>query len=565
MYMPVSDTVEPVNQYIRKEQVARLAQQLPVNLIANVCVVIAFLFIYHEKINPAILVVWTIYSQLVNLYGLLLTFKYRVTDAVSASPNCLKWFSFYALADGLTSASAMWIFFVPDGGFYNFFLFTVLVGVSAGGQATFLSHLATALPFSMFITASAILRLASAGEMKYLVLAGMVMVFSGVLVRIAFSFNRNLIATWRLRYELEGELKERSKVEAGLRESQEQYRRLVELSPDAIVVQQDDKVVYANDAAVTLFAATDAQHLLDYDLMVFFPAEVNQYIHETIRALVSDHGDMPYIEVCLLRLDERLVEVELRGKAIYYNGKPAVQLVIRDISERKQMDKMKDEFISIVSHELRTPITAILGAAGIMRGVQLDSLDEKQKLLVNIIYNNSQTLSSLVNDILDVSKLEGGKLALSITESDINALLDEVIKDNTTYASQFKVRLELKRDLTTETINTDAMRLKQIFNNLISNAIKHSPERGSVVIHATNDEKFLVASIQDHGSGIPAAFQGRIFNKFEQSQDNSRKVIKGTGLGLYLTKSLIEQFNGEIWYETGVGEGTTFYIKLPIH
>ena len=354
-------------------------------------------------------------------------------------------------------------------------------------------------------------------------------------------------------------------MEAGLRESEERYRHLVELSPDAIVVQQDNKVVYANDAAVSLFAAKDPQELKQHDLMDFFPAEVNQYIHQSIQSLIRHHGDMPYIEVYLRRIDGQLAEVELRGKAIYYNGRPAVQLIIQDISERRQMDKMKDEFISIVSHELRTPITAILGAVGIIRGLQLDDLDEKQKLLVNIIYNNSQTLVSLVNDILDVSKLEGGKLALNIEECDINELLDEIIKDNTTYASQYNVRLELNRDLTESTLQTDAMRLKQIFNNLISNAIKHSPERDSVIIHATNVGNYFVASIQDHGSGIPKEFRDRIFNKFEQFQDNNRKVIKGTGLGLYLTKSLIEQFSGEIWYETAINRGTTFYIKLPLH
>ena len=561
--MPDIDSAEPVQQYLRREQVARLAQQLPVNLLANLCVVIAFFLTYYGKLPIGTLITWAIYSQLVNIFGVYLSITCRQSDEAGLD-SCLKKFTAYALSDGLTFAVAMWIFFIPTGGFYNIFLFTVLLGISAGGQATLLSHLASAMSFSLSITVAAVVRLATSGDHDYLTLAGLALVFSSVLIWIAMSFNRNLMSTWRLRYELENELGERQRVEKGLRESEQRYRHIVELSPDAIVVQQDGRIVYANDSATRLFGIVDINTLQSFGVVDFVPEFQRQAGQDVSLRPLETQDDPVYLESDLKRADGREIEVELRSKAIFYNGRPALQLIIQDISERKQMDKMKDEFISIVSHELRTPITAILGAVGILRGLQMDSFNDKQQQLINIIYNNSQTLTGLVNDILDVSKLEGGKLTLKIESCDLPGLLDEVIKDNTTYASQYGIVLDLKSDLSVSTIETDPMRLKQILNNLISNAIKHSPEHNRVEIHATNADRYLMMSVQDHGSGIPKAFHERIFHKFEQSQENSRKVIKGTGLGLYLTKSLVEQFDGEIWYETEENFGTTFYVKLPV-
>jgi PAS domain S-box-containing protein len=240
-------------------------------------------------------------------------------------------------------------------------------------------------------------------------------------------------------------------------------------------------------------------------------------------------------------------------------------LTIRDISEGVRMEKMKDEFIATVSHELRTPITAILGAIGIMRGIHRDRLDDKLSSLVEIGYNNSVTLSKLVNDILDISKLEAGKLEFNLGRYSALALLRDTLNDNATYASQFKVSMQL--DCTPENdaqLTTDPIRFKQIINNLLSNAIKYSPENGCVDIGVHRHDEELQISVSDHGPGIPVEFQDKIFCKFAQSQEMYKQVIKGTGLGLFLTRALVRQLQGEVWFESDKGKGTTFHVSFPV-
>lgn len=552
-----------VESYIRREQVLRLARQLPVNILANLAVVTTFIVIYFGQLATLNLVLWVFYSQLVNLFGLYLSRRYRNSVEDQNINTCLWCFSIYAIADSLTFAMATWLFFIPDGGLYNVFLFTVLLGIGAGGQTTLLSHLYSAIPFSLIITLMTSIRLLAAGEPDYNLLAVMALVFSGVLIRIALSFNHNLLSTWRLRYELEAELKERKKMERQLRDSEQRYRDIVEMSPDAILIQQGDSIVFANDTALAILEVDTVDTLKGHSILEYLRTSSSNPEPGPSDEVWKQLADEDHVELKLQTARSRELDIQLRIKMVKFNSEPAWQLTIQDISERKQMDAMKDEFISVVSHELRTPITAILGAAGIMRGMMSEKMDEKQRQLINIVYNNSFTLSYLVNDILDVSKLKGGKLSFRISEYDINDILEEVIKDNETYASQYNVELILKRDLAFSLIETDRLRFKQILNNVISNAIKHSPENDRVEVNAMTSEGEILLSVRDHGSGIPKEFQHRIFNKFEQSQEIDRRVIKGTGLGLFLTKSLVEQFNGEIWYETEEGHGTSFYIKLP--
>jgi len=553
---------QSVEKHVLVEQLSRLCQQLPANFLANILVVLAFAFFYHDTAHILLLLAWVSYSQMVNLYGFYLVKRCRrETRLENKTTHYINRFIIYSMADALTLVIALWLFFDAQNIFHNIFLMMTLLGVTAGGQASLISLRRAAILFTAIILFSLSLRLFLQAETEYLFLSALTLVFMAVLIRFIFTFNNNLQQTWRLSFELSKELEERNRAESHLRESEEQYRHLVEQSPNAIVVLVNDKLVYSNAIAVNLFAMNCKHTSLKPDTLQDFELQVE---NKALTEVLLQGQNRDTYDCTLHRSDGSLIDVEVIKNSIRLHGQDATQLVLRDISERKKTDKMKDEFISTVSHELRTPLTSIYGAVGIMRGIYSHHLDDKLRPLTDIIYNNSLTLNSLVNDILDISKMEAGELEFQLLEQEVESLLQQAVADTNTYASQFKVSLETDIELNVKTICTDAIRFKQILNNLISNAVKYSPENGVVTILASNDETRLIISVRDHGTGVPAAFQNEVFSKFSHIDDKHRKIIKGTGLGLYLSKALVEKLGGNIWFESQEGEGATFSFCLPL-
>lgn len=553
---------QSVEEHIQVEQLRRLCQQLPANFFANILVVLAFAFVYHASAPILLLLAWVGYSQLVNLYGFFLVKQCRQEIALAdKTTHYTKRFLIYTLADALTLVSALWLFFVTQNTFHNLFLIMTLLGVTAGGQASLISHRRAAILFTTGILLSLSLRLLFEVEIEYLLLSALTLVFMAVLIRFIFTFNNNLQQTWRLSFDLAKQLDERNRAEVHLRESEEQYRHMVEQSPNAIVVMTKGKLVYANAVAVKLFSANSDNASLESSIELHLESLLEDKAQLDV---ISPENNRDAYDYTLRRLDGSLIELEVIKKNIRLHGKDAIQLVLRDISDRKKMEKMKDDFISTVSHELRTPLTSIYGAVGIIRGKYNDHLDDKLRPLTEIIYNNSLTLNSLVNDILDISKIEAGELEFHLLDQELEPLLQQAVEDNKTYASQFRVQLESDINLTIHRIYTDETRFKQILNNLISNAVKYSSEDEVVTIVARNNPTTLTLSVCDSGTGIPLEFQKEVFSKFSHIENENRKIIKGTGLGLYLTKSLVERLGGSIGFESQPGDGSTFIVTLPL-
>jgi signal transduction histidine kinase len=241
--------------------------------------------------------------------------------------------------------------------------------------------------------------------------------------------------------------------------------------------------------------------------------------------------------------------------------------MIHDIAARKKVDRLKSEFISTVSHELRTPLTSITGVLGLLYGGAIPKIPDKAMELLLIAKNNAERLGRLVNDILDIEKLEFGQLELSATECDVNDLLRQAIVQNTGYAIKYGVNLVFDNSAIADRaviVSVDPDRFLQVMSNLISNAVKYSNLDGSVIVSVKLDEKILSIYVKDHGSGIPEAFRGRIFQKFAQADSSDTRKRDGTGLGLSITRIIVERMGGEIDYMTEINKGTIFYFSLPI-
>lgn len=245
------------------------------------------------------------------------------------------------------------------------------------------------------------------------------------------------------------------------------------------------------------------------------------------------------------------------------DGARAVLAVAGDISARRELDRMKSEFVSTVSHELRTPLTAIRGALGMVMGGMAGDLPDAIVPLLAIADKNSTRLVSLINDILDIEKLDAGRVDLDLQALPLRALLQQAIEQNAPYAGQFGVALALE-DGHDATVQVDPDRFAQVMANLLSNAIKHSPRGGEVVVDAAPGADSVEVGVRDRGVGIPPEFQPRVFQRFAQADASDARRRGGTGLGLAITKGLVEQHGGTIAFDTTPGVGTRFHFRLPL-
>ncbi|MBY0574085.1 MAG: PAS domain-containing sensor histidine kinase [Undibacterium sp.] len=248
------------------------------------------------------------------------------------------------------------------------------------------------------------------------------------------------------------------------------------------------------------------------------------------------------------------------------NLQSAYIIVLHDLTERKRADKVKSEFVSSVSHELRTPLTAIRGTLGLIVGGALGEVPQKMMPLLSMANSNAERLHTLINDILDFEKLEYGGMLFKFETHVLLDLLIQTVEYNTAYAEKFSVHLvvQVEEQYAALSANVDKGRLIQVLSNLISNAIKFSPRGSQVTVTMTRHDETVRITVQDHGIGISEEFRSRIFRKFSQEDASINRKYAGTGLGLSLAKSMMEKMQGSIGFESVLGQGSSFYIELPL-
>lgn len=234
----------------------------------------------------------------------------------------------------------------------------------------------------------------------------------------------------------------------------------------------------------------------------------------------------------------------------------------RDITEKKEVDKIKNEFVSMVSHELRTPLTSIRGALGLVLSGSLEKLSDKTTSLLDIANNNCLRLINLINDILDIEKIEAGKMDFNSESTDIIPLINQSVKLNTQFAQKFNVNIKFEKKVENALVYADKDRLIQVMTNLLSNAIKFSKQNSSVKILVSRRGKNIRVSTTNYGVEISDEFKKRIFQKFAQADSSDSRQKGGTGLGLSISKAIIEKMNGKINF-ISKNNKTTFYFDLP--
>jgi len=238
--------------------------------------------------------------------------------------------------------------------------------------------------------------------------------------------------------------------------------------------------------------------------------------------------------------------------------------VLTDVTERKKLDMMKGEFISIVGHELRTPLTAIKGSLALLESRAAGELSAKAAAMINIAHKNSDRLVRLINDILDLQKIESGKMQFEFGNVAVETLLEQAVSANRSFAEGYDVGIELNEPPDSMLVLGDSDRLMQVMTNLLSNAVKFSPSGGTITVAAEQIADTVRISVADQGPGIPDSFHDQLFQRFSQADSSDTRKMGGTGLGLSITKAIVESHGGTIDFKGEEGQGTTFFFDLPI-
>lgn len=356
---------------------------------------------------------------------------------------------------------------------------------------------------------------------------------------------------------------EKKRSQLALIEREQLLRTLFELSPIGILLTgfrsgQNFDV----NAALLKFSGYSRSEFLALD---YWDATPRQFEEQTQKAItdLKEHGRFGPIEQEFIRKDGTRFPILFQGVLVERVGsEPLVWSLIEDISERRKVDRMKNEFISTVSHELRTPLTSISGSLGLIAGGVFGPLPDKVTDMVAVAARNSEQLKHLIDDLLDMEKLASGQMDLQKHSANISTIIQDSLDRVATYAVDRGISLRFEDHHPWVRATVDARRLGQALDNLLSNAIKFSPQDAEVVVLTRLHDRRYRIEVTDYGPGIPNSFRPRVFQKFAQADSSDTRGRGGTGLGLAITKEIMSQMGGNVGFESTEGYGSTFWLDI---
>ena len=380
------------------------------------------------------------------------------------------------------------------------------------------------------------------------------------------------------------DISERKMLQAAMEEREARYRAMVEWSPEAVAVQRAGKIIYANAAALKLFGATRMRGLIGTPTLDRVHPDFHPIVHARVKRMIDDKVATPMAEMVLLKLDGTPMNVEVQSILTIFDGAPAIQIAMHDVTERVRLGTMlqsrnseletarsvadtanraKSDFLSSMTHELRTPLGTILGYAQLIEsGTPPPSPSQKRN--IDEILQAGWYLLELVNELLDLATIDAGKLSLSLEPMSLTSVLLECQAMLEPLATDRAIRLSFPRLDTPSFVYADRIRIKQVLINLLSNAIKYNKVGGTVAITCTvNTPERIRICIADTGQGLAPESVAQLFQPFNRlGQEQNAEA--GTGIGLTLCKRLIELMGGAIGVQSTVGEGSIFWIELNV-
>jgi len=364
---------------------------------------------------------------------------------------------------------------------------------------------------------------------------------------------------------LHREQRRREVAEEALDASKIRQQALINTMVDAVIIINDFGTIQNfNPAAEAMFGYA-SDEIIGQNIRMLMP-EPHRSAHNGYLAHHRKTGARCILgrrsEVEAQRRDGSLFPIELVVTDMKIHGQRLFSGLLRDITERRKVDRLKDEFIATISHELRTPLTAIRGSLGLINGGATGELPTQAATLIQLAHNNSERLLMLVDDLLDMEQLGSGRMEFHFAPLALMPLIEEAIADNTAIAEKYAVQCIIAQRLDEVRVHADHQRLLQVLGNLLSNACKFSPRNSTVEIGITHHKGRVRISVSDHGPGIAEELRPRLFTKFAQGDTGNTRQTGGTGLGLCISKAIVERHDGEIGFTPGPDVGAIFYLEL---
>jgi PAS domain S-box-containing protein len=568
------------------DQVEILYRQAPLGIAVTLVIgaVLAFELYSSAKIGELV-VFWGMLTVFVSLARLGLVFAYKHAQNRDTAPDIwLRRFAIGALGSGVTWGFAGAVFFPGHTDEQQVFLAFVLAGMSAGGLPLFAAVWWVYALYAAGVMFPFEVVLITFGSRLFTELSLMMPLFFAINVAVAYRMNQVFVSGYRLRVSygrltedytelnqrLERQLIELEEVRRQVEASGRKLELFAERSPIAVLeLDAEGRIKDVNREAENLFGYP-ASELVETGASIKLlvrPANHAEF-DEKWRELLSARESMAGLRISNPRRDGIEVVCEWTVTPLVNPDGSIISIIAqgRDITQQLEADRLKQEFTSTLSHELRTPLTSIIGSLQLVNAGVLGDLNKDQAELTEVAERNGQRLLDLINDILDIEKIDSGKLTLYSEPMSLDTLVSESVKLNQGFADRYNVKLTATGLGSSITVNADHKRLLQVMTNLISNSAKFSPAGGSVEIGLREaNPRVVVITVSDRGTGIPEAFRNRIFGRFAQADSADTRAKGGTGLGLAICKRLIELMDGTIGFSDREGGGTTFWFELPIH
>ena len=352
----------------------------------------------------------------------------------------------------------------------------------------------------------------------------------------------------------------RRRTEQALSEAQGRVGAMLEAIPDGVITFDDRGLIESCNPAAQAIFGCGAVRLLGQPVADLLPDI------DDLRLAPPEGAGQEAVRRRLIdaqRLDGSTFPLEVSWRQLRHKGRRLHLCVLRDLGEQQRVERMKRDFVSVVSHELRTPLTSIRGALALLSDGSGEPLPEASHRLVLMAARNCERLVDLVNDILDLDRMQAGLLVIEPDVHDIVRLLRDSLRTTLGFARLYKVPLMMPRHDGPVWVSVDSRRMAQVMGNLLSNAIKFSPAGREVMVMLRPGGPECTIEVIDHGPGIPAEFRDRLFEPFAQADATDTRARGGSGLGLSITRSLVERMGGRLAFACPPGGGTVFSVTLP--
>jgi PAS domain S-box-containing protein len=345
----------------------------------------------------------------------------------------------------------------------------------------------------------------------------------------------------------------------------EKFKYALDHIVDSVFIGRVDtlQITYANESTTRYLGYSEAE-LLGMTLPELSAVYAKDMCQQLMAPLLADELNSLTIESWHRHKDGHLIPVEVTIQVLRQSKiRLSFLAIVRDTSERKALERMKDQFVSTVSHELRTPLTSIRGALGLVLGGALGDVPEKMRSILTMANRNGERLTLLINDLLDLEKIESEQMVFTFETIDLVQVVQQALEANQAYAGGYAINLQFYASAQPAWVNADAHRLLQVLANLLSNACKFSHRGGTVNVSVEVCGDHYKVLVLDFGSGIPEAFWPRVFERFAQADSADNRQKGGSGLGLSISKAIVERHRGSIGFDSIEGVGTSFFFTLP--